>query len=91
MSNLKNLRVFTSLYFGSSLERNRYKLDPKFKKFVFIRYKNGTKGYIVLDIKMREMLISRDVIFHKKRSSLIREGKILRLMLLKNKISLTYS
>jgi len=60
---LTDLKVFGSLCFISSLERNRSKLDPKTKKCVFLGYKESTKGYITLNIKTREISIYRNIIF----------------------------
>ena len=51
-----DLKVFSCLCYTSTLENNRTKLDPKARKGVFIGYKTGIKGYIVLNIKTREIL-----------------------------------
>jgi len=46
------------------LENNRTKFKPRARKGVFIRYKTGVKGYIVLDIKTRKIFINRHVTFY---------------------------
>ena len=46
------------------MENNRTKFDPRARKGVFIGYKTGVKGYIVLDIKTGEIFINRNVIVY---------------------------
>jgi len=61
---LLDLKVFGCLCYGSTLENNRTKFDPRARKGVFIGCKASMKGYIVLDIKTREIFINRNFIFH---------------------------
>lgn len=58
------LKIFGSLCYASSLNRARTKLDPRARQCVFLGFQNGTKGYLVFDLKSRELLLSRHVIFH---------------------------
>jgi len=60
-----NFKTFGSLGFASTLENNRTKLEPRSRKCVFIEYKIGVKGYVLLDVKSKEIFICRNVIFHK--------------------------
>ena len=61
---LNYLKTFGSLCFIYTLERDRSKLDLRAKKCVFLGYREGTKGYVTLDIKTREIAISRNVVFY---------------------------
>jgi len=59
-----DLKTFGCLCFASTLKGNRNKFSARAKKGVFLRYKSGVKGYIVLDIHTREIFVSRNVIFY---------------------------
>jgi len=63
-TNFNGLKVFGSLYYASNLSTNRRKFDPRASKCVFIGFKRGTKGYVLLNIQSREFFVSRDVIFY---------------------------
>ena len=46
------------------MSTNRRKFDPRASNSVFIGFKKGTKGYVLLNIQYREIFVSRDVVFY---------------------------
>jgi len=59
-----NLKTFGCLCFASTLENNHSNLESRSRKSVCIGYKTGIKGYVLLDVKSREIFISRYLIFY---------------------------
>lgn len=41
------------------------KLDPKFRKCIFLKYVDEVKGYYLWDLITYKVIISRDIIFTK--------------------------
>jgi hypothetical protein len=60
-----NLKVFGSLCFSSTLYNSRSKLDARARKCVFLGFKTGTKGFLVLDFETRSISVSHNVVFMK--------------------------
>ena len=61
---LNQLKVFGSLVFSSTLQANRNKLAFRARKCVFLSYKHGMKGPVLLDIHNKEVFVSRNVTYH---------------------------
>jgi len=62
--NISNHCIFGCFCFSSTLENNRNKLDPRAS--IFLGFKVGTKGYIVIDAQTREVFVSRNVLFYEQ-------------------------
>lgn len=42
-------------------------LAPKGKKCIFVGYNSSTKGYKLFDVDSKKLIVTRDVIFNKKK------------------------
>jgi len=60
------LKVFGSICYSSILPTNRKKFDPRASKCVFIGFKTGMKGNVLLNIQSIEIFVSRDVFLFMK-------------------------
>lgn len=60
---LSSLRIFGLLCFVCTKKANRSKFDDKSRKCVFLGFPTDTKGYKVSDLKERQYLTLRDIIF----------------------------
>eukprot|EP00253_Pinus_taeda_P013841 PITA_13841 len=63
------LRVFGCDAYALVPKHQRTKLDPKSKRYIFVAYGVGTKGYRLWDPTTRKIIINRDVKFNE--SSLV--------------------
>jgi hypothetical protein len=60
---LSHLSVFGYDAFVHVPKEKRNELENKAMKFIFINYKDGTKGYKLGDLLLRKIVYIRDVIF----------------------------
>jgi len=67
---LKHLIVFGSDGYVHLLKEIRSKLDMKYEKCIFIRHKYDLKDYMIWNLKSKEVLYNRDVIFTKVKSAI---------------------
>ncbi|GAU20316.1 hypothetical protein TSUD_337970 [Trifolium subterraneum] len=58
------LKVFGSLCFATTLQTHRHKLDSRSRKCIHLGFKTGVKGYLLFDLKSKELFLSRDVVFY---------------------------
>lgn len=61
--NYTNLKIFGCLAFSYTSIQNRSKFDPRGRMNVFVGYKPGCKGYLLLDLLTQQIHVSRHVIF----------------------------
>jgi hypothetical protein len=64
LPDINTFKVFGCLCHASSLQSHRTKLQARARKTVFLGYKPGYKGFLLLDINSREIFVSRHVVFH---------------------------
>jgi len=64
LPDITTFKVFGCLCHASSLQSHKTKLQTRARKTVFLGYKSGYKGFILLDIHFREISVSRHVVFH---------------------------
>ena len=58
------LRAFGCLCYVSTYTKDRHKFSPRACASVFLGYLPGYKGYKVLDLEIRSVSITRNVVFH---------------------------
>lgn len=58
------MKYFGTLTYASTLHTHRTKLDHGGRKYIFLGYKQGVKGTVLLDLNNNEIFISRNVVHH---------------------------
>ena len=57
------MKIFGCFAYIHVSNDERLKLDPKFKRCIFLGYKKGVKGYKLWDPEAKKVVINRDVVF----------------------------
>jgi hypothetical protein len=65
-----NMRIFGCDAYSLISKYRRSKLDPRSKRYLFVGYSDGDKGYRLWDPIAHKIIISRDVVFYE--SSLLK-------------------
>nr|GFA18236.1 Gag-Pol polyprotein [Tanacetum cinerariifolium] len=61
--NYYDLYIFGSLVYMMYNTQETIKLDPKSRKYLFLGYADGVKGYRLWDLTAHKVVVSRDVVF----------------------------
>ncbi|KAL0410883.1 UNVERIFIED_CONTAM: Copia protein [Sesamum latifolium] len=61
----ENLHVFGCLCFATLTKPHKDKFGKRALRYVFLGYSAGRKGFKVYDLETNQLLVSRDVVFHK--------------------------
>lgn len=62
--NVSHMKIFGSTVLVHVPKEKRKKFDSKSRKMIFVGYDSNTKGFRCIDPKTKQLVISRDVIFH---------------------------
>ena len=65
--NVSHFRIFGSLCFRHIPDQLRRKLDDKGEQMILLGY-HSTGGYKLFDLKSKQIIISRDVVFDESKS-----------------------
>src|SRR5579871_1863295 len=66
---VNHLKAFGSKAYAHIPSNQRSKLEPKSKKYIFVGYPSGCKGYRLIDPITQTVKVYRDVIFDERQGS----------------------
>ncbi|XP_057734746.1 uncharacterized protein LOC130950242 [Arachis stenosperma] len=61
---LSDLKIFGCLAYACTITAGRHKLDPRARKSIFLGFREGVKGFVLMDLKTRQIFISRNMHFY---------------------------
>jgi len=64
LPDINSFKVFGCLCYASTLQAHRTKLQSRARKYIFLGYKSGYKGFVLYDLNTKEIFISKNVTFH---------------------------
>ena len=64
LPDVNSFKVFGYLCYAFTLLAHRSKLHSRARKYVFLGYKSGSKGYVLFYLDTREIFLSINVVFH---------------------------
>ena len=64
---LNELKPFSCLCYAAIVVARRHKFDTRSRKSVFIGFKSGVRGFVLVNLDTREVFISRHVKFYEQR------------------------
>jgi len=59
-----HLKSFGCLCYAATLKRNKDKLQPRANPCIFIGYHFNQKSHKLFDLKVKKVIVSRDVVFY---------------------------
>lgn len=64
LSDLQALRIFGTLAYAPTIQSHRKNLNHRGRKCVFLGFRQGVKGAILLDMNNNEIFLSQNVVHH---------------------------
>jgi len=62
----EHIKIFGCLCYAYNNQRQRDKFGARSKRYIFVGYPHGKKGWKLYDLKSGDIFVSHDVIFHEE-------------------------